>query len=180
MQRNRFLPFRQAAAMTTKTVLLAQYNAALDMLAQTIDACPDAIWFDDEAPNRFWQVAFHALFYVHLYAQPTVEAFEPWEHYRLDYEMLGPPPWEPDKTLVFDQPYTKDEVLTYLAFCRNELARQIGALDLDAPSGFHWLPFNKLELQIYNIRHLQQHVGELSGRLLTAGITINWVGTQPG
>ncbi|MEZ4582600.1 MAG: hypothetical protein R3A10_13360 [Caldilineaceae bacterium] len=108
--------------MTTKTVLLAQYNAALDMLAQTIDACPDAIWFDDEAPNRFWQVAFHALFYVHLYAQPTVEAFEPWEHYRLDYEMLGPPPWEPDKTLVFDQPYTKDEVLTYLAFCRNELA----------------------------------------------------------
>jgi hypothetical protein len=26
---------------------------------------------------------------------------------------------------------------------------------LEAESGFHWLPFDKLELQVYNIRHIQ-------------------------
>lgn len=166
--------------MNTQDVMLAQFNAALDMLEQTIDACPDSVWFDESEHNRFWQVAFHALFYVHLYAQPTLEEFEPWEHYRLDYELLGPPPWEPDKQLNPDNPYTKNEVRAYLAFCRDELARRMVGLALDAPSSFDWLPFNKLELQVYSIRHVQQHVGELSGRLLHQGITINWVGTQPG
>jgi len=27
-------------------------------------------------------------------------------------------------------------------------------------SGFDWLPFDKLELQFYNIRHIMQHTGE--------------------
>lgn len=165
--------------MNTHDILLAQFNATLDMLAQTIEACPEDIWLDDTAPNRFWQVAFHALYYTHLYAQPTVADFEPWEHYRVEYEQLGPPPWEPDKVMAAGSPYTKDQVLAYLAFCRAELARRIPSLDLAAPSGFSWLPFNKLEVQIYSIRHVQQHVGELSGRLLHDGVKIDWVGTQP-
>jgi hypothetical protein len=45
------------------------------------------------------------------------------------------------------------------------------------PSGFYWLPMNKLELQIYNIRHIHAHAGELAERLSQrAGIEIDWVG----
>ncbi|MCB9122287.1 MAG: hypothetical protein H6640_21400 [Caldilineaceae bacterium] len=51
--------------------------------------------------------------------------------------------------------------------------------DLSAPSGFDWLPMNKLELQIYSMRHLQQHAGELMERLGSrAGIDVPWVGMK--
>ena len=37
----------------------------------------------------------------------------------------------------------------------------------------------KLELQIYNLRHLQQHTGELMERLGSrAGIDVDWVGMK--
>ena len=46
--------------------------------------------------------------------------------------------------------------------------------------GFYWLPFNKLELQFYNIRHIQQHTGELYERLGTReNIELDWVSIQP-
>jgi hypothetical protein len=51
------------------------------------------------------------------------------------------------------------------------------SLDFDAPSGFFWLPFSKLELQLYNIRHVQHHTGQLIDRLRTvAGIGVARVG----
>jgi hypothetical protein len=52
-------------------------------------------------------------------------------------------------------------------------------VDLEAASGFFWLPFDKLELQFYTIRHIQQHTGELMERLGTrANVEIDWVGMQ--
>jgi hypothetical protein len=45
-----------------------------------------------------------------------------------------------------------------------------------APAGFPWLPFNKLELQFYNIRHIQHHTGQLADRLRNAiNIGTPWV-----
>jgi len=59
------------------------------------------------------------------------------------------------------------------------MVEQVAAMDLQAESGFHWLPFNKLELQVYNIRHLQQHTGELCERLGAHGeIEVAWVAMQ--
>ncbi len=56
----------------------------------------------------------------------------------------------------------------------------VPALDLAGASGFDWLPMNKLELQFYNIRHLQLHTGELCERLGTeAKIDVAWVGMAP-
>jgi hypothetical protein len=52
-------------------------------------------------------------------------------------------------------------------------------LNLEAASGFDWLPFGKLELQFYTIRHIQQHTGELMERLGSrAGVEVNWVGVK--
>ena len=56
----------------------------------------------------------------------------------------------------------------------------VDALDLESKSGFDWLPINKLELQFYNIRHIQQHTGELCERLgVVEDIDVGWVGMKP-
>ena len=51
--------------------------------------------------------------------------------------------------------------MAYYQLCRKEVDAMVDSLDLEAESGFYWLPMDKLELQFYNIRHLQMHVGEL-------------------
>jgi hypothetical protein len=40
------------------------------MLRGAIDACPATLWTSDRYVNPFWQVAYHTLFYTHLYLQP--------------------------------------------------------------------------------------------------------------
>jgi hypothetical protein len=63
--------------------------------------------------------------------------------------------------------------------CQREVEQQVSHIDLHSPSGFGWPPINKLELQYYSIRHLQQHAGELMERLGSrAGVQIGWVGAN--
>jgi hypothetical protein len=70
-------------------------------------------------------------------------------------------------------------VLDYLVFCQQQVVERVPQLDLEASSGFDWLPFGKLELQFYTIRHIQQHTGELMERLGTrANVQLDWVGTK--
>ena len=119
--------------------------------------------------NKFWRVTHHALFYTHLYMQQSLLDFRPWEKHWAKSERMG-------EDGLPGTPYTKAEVLEYLDFCREQVVERTAALDPEAPSGFHWLAFNKLELQFYNIRHLGQHTGELMERLGTrAGISVDWV-----
>jgi hypothetical protein len=165
-----------------RTVIESQYRASLEMLRQVIELCPPALWADPQDKNPFWQVAFHTLFFVHLYSQPEQQAFTLWPKHRKDYEMMGPPPWDPDYVPQIGEPYTPAEVVEYLDFVLDEVARQVAALDPDGPSGFGWLPMTKLELQFYSIRHAMQHVGELAERLgARAGVDVPWIalGIEP-
>ena len=139
------------------------------MLRQAVTDCPDDLW-DAPLRNRFGQIAYHALFFAHLYSQPTLEDFQPWSGHRPEAESFD---------TVLDPPYTKAEVLSYLDFVEAEVKRQLATTDMEAPSGFHWLPMNKLELQIYNIRHIQLHVGDLAERLgAQAGVDVGWVSVK--
>jgi hypothetical protein len=163
--------------MDIKAVIKSQYLASLEMLHKAVVQCPDSMWDDHAYKNRFWHLAYHVLFYTHLYLAPTEEQFVPWVKHREHYPFLGALPWPPHDEPQIDQPYVREDILEYLEFCRGEVERQVTALNLDAESGFYWLPFDKLELQFYNIRHLQQHTGELCERLGTqAGIDVDWVG----
>jgi hypothetical protein len=163
--------------MDTTTVIRSQYHAALDMLDEAIRACPEGLWADPSFTNVFWHVAYHALFYTHLYLHESHESFVPWSKGRPEYEFLGDRlPWPPHDKPKVGEPYTKAEVLEYMAFCRQQVEAKVPAVDLGAASGFAWLPFGKLELQFYNIRHLQHHTGQLSERLRTQANTgIGWV-----
>lgn len=151
--------------MDTKTVIQSQYLAALAMLKQVIVKCPAASWDAPGDQDKSWKKAYHALFYAHLYLQETEQHFRPWEKHH-----------DPET----GQPFTQAEVLEYLAFVEQQVRERVPALSLEAESGFDWLPFNKLELQFYNIRHIQQHAGELFERLGARDhIEFDWVGREP-
>jgi hypothetical protein len=77
--------------MDTKVVLKSQYLAALAMLRQAVACCPEALWDDRVDKNRFWHVAYHALFYTHLYLQDTLETFVPWAQHRKQPPRRGAP-----------------------------------------------------------------------------------------
>ncbi len=164
--------------MEIKNIIKNQYHASLDMLGGVIAKCPESIWITSNSVNQFWRIAFHALFYTHLYLQSTEEEFIPWSKHREQAQFLGRLPWPPHAEPKIGKPYDKGELLEYLEFCHAEVEKRVDGLDWEKASGFSWQPFNKLELQIYNIRHLQQHVGELSERLGTNGVEIDWIGTS--
>jgi hypothetical protein len=155
--------------MGVKEIIKSQYWASLEMLREAVRCCPDSLWDNQEDQNRFWQVAFHALFYTHLYLQPNEQAFVPWNKNKTGTHRL-----EKD-----GDPYRKEEILEYFEVCREQVEAQVPALDLEAPSGFEWIPFNKLELQFYNIRHIQHHTGELCERLGASGnVEVPWIGAK--
>ncbi len=147
--------------MNLHQAIQSQYIASLRMLKQVIVNCPEALWDAPGNQDKFWRKSYHALFYVHLYLQDAEKDFVPWaKHHDPDGEV----------------PFTKDEVLEYLSFVEQQVVERVPATNLDAESGFHWLPFDKLELQIYNIRHVQQHTGELYERLGTyENIELGWI-----
>jgi hypothetical protein len=158
--------------LSTKDSIKSQYYASLDMLKQAIIKCPGTLWDDRAYKNVFWHVSYHALFYTHLYLQPSLENFVPWAKHRKECGSLAG---------EIGEPYTKEELLEYHALCRKQVEEQVAGMDPEAPSGFSWLPCDKLELQFYNIRHLQQHIGELGERLGAKGdIAVDWVMRQPG
>lgn len=132
--------------MNTKQVIQSQYLAALAMLKQVIERCPQTVWDDPNDKFKFWSRAYHTVFFVHFYLQDAEKDFVEWEKHH-----------DPDG----DIPFTKDEVLEYLAFAEKQVRERVPVTDLEAESGFHWYPVNKLELQFINIRHIQQHAGEL-------------------
>ena len=148
--------------MDTKQVIQSQYLAALAMLRQAIEKCPEDVWYDPNEKFRVWSKAYHTVLYVHLYLQNAEKDFVEWEKHH-----------DPDG----DVPFSKEEVLEYLAFTEKQVAERVPVTDLDADSGFHWYPVNKLELQFINIRHIQQHTGELYETLgIREGAELRWVG----
>lgn len=157
--------------MNEHKILISQYRAALEMLKQTIQQCPETHWKSLETQTAFGQVAYHALFYTHLYLQESQQTFTAWSKHRAEYLFSDQVPQPPVELL------DKATVLEYLAFCEQEVVDKLAGTDLAADSGFHWLPFSKLELQIYSIRHIQQHVGELMERLGSAAHAISWIGS---
>jgi hypothetical protein len=163
--------------MDALETLNSQYRASLRMLRATIEACPADLWNGAEDSNRFWHIAYHTLFYVHLYLSLSEEKFEPWEKTIPEYNFLGRLPWPPHAKPRIGEPYPQAAVLEYCDWLSDRVADLVRAADLEAPSGFPWLPFRRLELHVYNLRHIQHHTGQLIERLRRAGIKgIDWVG----
>jgi len=155
--------------MDIPAVLISQYLASLEMLEQAIVNCPESLWNAGGAKNKPWTTAYHALFFTHYYLADSEETFTPWHKHPANYDDVE---WSQTA-----EPFAKDTILEYLAFCRREVRERVPRLNLDAPAGFHRGKRSGLELQIYSIRHIMQHTGELMDRLAGEAEEIEWVGS---
>jgi hypothetical protein len=155
-----------------KTSLWMQYDAAIDMLKEAINQCPDSFWtavlWDDAEDARFgqyWFIAYHALFWLDLYLTGASEGFKP------------PAPFI--RGSLPESPYPKDVILKYLHECRQKCQSVIEGLSDEKAQQichFEWMEPSFLELQLYTMRHIQEHSSQLRFFLGRQGIATNdWV-----
>jgi len=174
----------EAYTAALRASLKSQYHAALAMLREGIEQCPDDLWTSAAHTNAFWQVAYHALFFTHLYLGQREDDFSPWERHQADNQnpdgIAGTPDPRSDLPLI-PRPYSKADVLAYWRICDDLVDSAVDRLDLHAPdSGFSWYHTSKLEHQIVSIRHLEHHVGQLADRLRSAAnVGVRWVQSRP-
>jgi len=146
-------------------VVVAQYRAALAMLRSAVAACPEKLWDRDRDCNRFWAIAYHALFHAHLYASPSEEAFEPWNVRVHGHPGFGRSPLGRGVTSSSQDTYSQADILAYCDHVDALVPTLVRSAHLGDSSGFHGLPFSRGEAHLYNIRHIQHHAGQLIERL---------------
>ena len=174
-----------------------QYHGGLTMLRNAINNCPDDLWNDrsqNEAP--FWQHVMHTLFFTRLYccdsfpseqSLATASDFmslvhgtplKDWseaEQQRLR-DSMGP---LTEHGSTYPRIPSKAEMLEYLdktdAMVASSL-KQVAARGLDERGPIPWIPESRADLLLYNMRHVQHHVGRLHSMLGRKGIKAKWVG----
>ena len=168
--------------MDIRAMLKSQYHAAMAMLRPAIEECPDELWLARGAGDRpdvaYWRIAFHALFYTHLYMQPDEKSFRPWSGHREQNQFLEDLPMPPFGPPKISEPHTQAELMEYWRQVDAMVDPTVDALDLDSPQcGFWWYDMGKLEHQVMNIRHTQHHAAQLLDRLRASAVTrMDWVG----
>jgi len=160
--------------------LVGQMRAALAMLRGAMDACPKDLWNRKSDSNRFWVIAYHTLYFTHLYLFPSRDAFVPWKREvsgkaGFDRTHLGD--WE---ELTADDVYAQFDLLAYCDHIDSVIDHFVASTPFDAPSGFPSHPFTRGEAHLSNLRHIQHHTGQLSERLRQAAqLNTPWVFTVP-
>ncbi len=141
-----------------RTSIWSQFGAAIDMLSDAINFCPDHLWTsvvwkdpEDERYGQFWFVAYHTIFWLDLYLTGSKQGFTP------------PPPFI--RGMLPDQPYTKEQILAYLSTCRDKCQSTLDGLSEERAQQkcvFEWMEPTFVELQLYSMRHVQEHAAQLS------------------
>lgn len=170
------------------TALWRQFGAAIDTLENALLACPDSLWearlWNTPPPPwfpaqfaEFWYVTFHALVWLDLYLAgvPEVEFAPPAPFPQGEIDSIEAMP---------EQPYTREELHTYLVSLRQKCHTQFLQLSDEQarrPVEYPWSkgqPMSYLELQLYNLRHLQEHAAQLSlflGQHAIPSANLEWV-----
>ncbi len=182
----------QLMEITVRTALWRQFGAAIAMLENAVMACPASLWRERlwrERPDRplpswfppefseFWYLAYHTLFWLDVYLSGAREE---------DFAPPAPFIWtEGDPAVSPERPYTKEDLRVYLATLRRTCHTTLSALTDErahqAVSHYAWTrgeAVSFLELQLYNVRHVQEHAAQLSLFLGQHGIpdaALAWV-----
>jgi hypothetical protein len=143
-----------------RSAIRQQFHAAIDMLGNAIEACPNSAW-SGQAPRPFWYLAFHTLFFLDLYLSECEESqFHPPPPFGLTELASGFVPPE--------RAYRKDELLGYLEHCRKKLDAVMAGMTeawVANPCPFDYREMSNGELLLYNMRHVQHHAAQLNMRL---------------
>lgn len=149
-------------------IVVAQLRAALAMLRSTIEACPEELWNRESDHNRFWALAYHTLYFAHLYLSSSEDAFVPWERKVKGKAGFGRTDLGDWTELTPADTYAKADVLAYCDHVDGLVHSLVASTPFDAPSGFSWLPSTRGEAHLDNLRHIQHHAGQLAERLRQA------------
>src|SRR5262249_14149478 len=71
-----------------RPILKSQYHAALAMLRDAVERCPDRLWASGDYRNPFWRIAYHVLYYTDFYLQPNADSFRPWEKHQTGIQFM--------------------------------------------------------------------------------------------
>ena len=137
--------------MDWKTPIWQQFGAAIDMLENAMRACPEDVW------PECWYIAYHTLFFLDFNMSESAEGFAPPAPFTLDE--LDP------AGILPERPFTKDELLAYLDHGRRKCNARIQALTDEQAGqrcGFERPEVTRVELLLYNMRHVQHHTGQLN------------------
>jgi DinB family protein len=134
-----------------------QFGAAIDSLEGVIRACPEDLWTAGKRWYQPWYLAFHTLFWLDLYLSESMA----------DY--LPPAPFtrgELEAGVFPERPYQKRELLDWLVRCRQALDARLSTVATDQgfrrPCSLSWGEMEAGELLLYNLRHVQHHVGQIN------------------
>ncbi len=153
-----------------RRVVASQFDAALAMMDECVRKCPAEHWDGAIGKYPFWHVVYHALMFTDLYLSRGEAAFQ--------FRAIHPAGQREFDDEYPSRRFERAEMIEYLGVCRRKAAEMIGAdtrESLEEPSGFHWLPFSRAELHLYNLRHVQHHTGQLSAFLRRVGVQTKWV-----
>jgi hypothetical protein len=153
-------------AIIDNEMLWHQFGAAIDMLVSALRDCPDALWEKhlwEDQPDQwvaagfatFWYLGYHTLFWLDLYLTGAEEGFAP----PAPFDLV-----EMEAHEVLPRTYTRVELLGYLEYCRRKCEGTIGALSEEQATRLCRFPWGELpfaELQLYNLRHVQEHGAQL-------------------
>lgn len=138
---------------TIKESLDNQFGASVDMLENAIRMCPGEYW---EA-HQFWYQAFHCLFFLDYYLSENPHEFAP------------PPPFDESEfeDRLPDRVYSREELLTYLAYSRRRYGSLLAGLTPERLTA-RWvnasgsMDYSIHEILLYNLRHVQHHTAQLN------------------
>ena len=163
---------------TVRSSLISQYAATLRTLEHCLEACSDQRWNAPVAAMTFDQVVFHALVFTDVYLGLELASLKEQEFHGRHQAEFGD--YEEFEQRPPVQRYSKSFVGDYLTHCLNKSNEVINAEteeSLETSPGFEWLPCSRLEVHVYNIRHLHHHAAQLAIHLrLQDDVSIPWVG----
>lgn len=141
-----------------KSIVWQQFGAAIDMLENSITACPEEIWDDGTRDfSSYWYIASHTLFWVDFYLSGAIENFAPPAPF--GFEELDP------AGVIPETHYSKDELLGYLHHCREKCREVIKNLTDKKAEGLCRVGKSEMafgELLLDNMRHVQHHTAQLN------------------
>lgn len=164
--------------MSTISALNRQLASSFEMLNQAVQTATNEVWNYGTPP--FWQVAFHIINSVDFYFStfnPQIK--EP----QTDYSLPSGLTQHAGKSFFdkkTDELVSQAEIIEFITSTRDRIWNYFESdieTQLEDPSSFPWLPMNKFELILYNIRHIMEHVAIMNQYLKKVDLkAAGWVG----
>lgn len=159
--------------MKFRDAIKNQTHAAVGMLAECIQDCPEELWLSGGHPRPYWKIAYHATAFAHGFLHSSLDAWPRWEHHRREAAWT----FSDDGTEIpVIEPYKPEKMMEHVRLIQTQIDPLIDAADLDEDDcGFPWYPdLPRAELLILNVRHISEHVGQLHELRIASGLDVDW------